>query len=402
MKFKYKARTVTGELQVGFVDGADRGDAANILDQNQLIVLSVESAEQKKWWDKISEFFGRVKLKDLMIFSRQFSTMLEAKVPIHDSLSSIEKQTKNQTLKEAIREVADDIDAGLSLSQAMEKQSHVFSLFYVNMIRSAEITGRIDEATNFLADHIEAQADMASKVKGALTYPIVMVVLFIIVTGIITTVVIPQLAPIFEESNIELPFFTQLIINAGTFMATWWWLVLLSIAFLIYVVADYFTTDEGKVVIDEIVLKIPGFSKLLKQLYIARSIESLAVLLRGAIPLAQAVEIVAQTVGSPAYRDIYMKIADDVRGGELFSRAIARYPEYIPPFVSQMTAIGEKTGRLDNMLQRVSSFYAKEIDAMVGGLVELIQPILMVVIGLMVGGLFASILMPIYNLAQSF
>ncbi|MDD5711041.1 MAG: type II secretion system F family protein [Candidatus Colwellbacteria bacterium] len=402
MKFRYKARSKTGELQVGFVEGADRTTAANTLMSHGLYVLSIEDAESNRWYDRLLSFFNRVKQKDLMIFSRQFATLLSAKVALNDALLTIQNQTINPTLREALVEISGDIDAGLSLSQAMEKHSDVFSIFYVNMIRSAEVTGRVEDATNYLADYIEKQAALMSKVKGALMYPIIMVVLFLIVGGIITTVVLPQIGPIFEEAGVNLPFVTRMLVASGEFLAAWWWLVVFGIAFLAFVLIDYFKTAEGKVVVDELVLRIPGVATLLKQLHVARFSESLSVLLKGAVPVAQAVEITGQTIGSAAYRDLLQETAGDIRRGELLSQSLGKYPEFFPPFVGQMVSVGEKTGRLEEMLGRVSAFYTQEVGIMVSNLVELIQPILMVVIGVLVGGLFASILIPIYNLIQTF
>src|SRR3989338_1128138 len=373
MKFKYKARTKTGELQVGFVEGGNRNIATGTLQSHGLFVLSVEEAEGKKWYDRFVGYFEQVKPKDMMIFSRQFATMLGAKVPLNDALKTIQAQTGNPTLKEVIGDVSRDVDGGLSLSQAMERHPQAFSGFYVNMIRSAEVTGRVEESTLYLADHIEKQATLIGKVKGALIYPVVMIVLFFIVGGIIATVVLPQIGPIFEEADVDVPFFTRILINSGEFLSSWWWIVLLGFGFVAFVIYDYFKTDEGRVVIDELVLRTPWVSKLLKELHVARFAESLSVLLRGAIPIAQAVEITGETIGSPAYGDILNTTADDIRRGELLSQSLAKHPEFFPPFVSQMAAVGEKTGRLEELMGRVGDFYTREVDTMVGNLVELVQ-----------------------------
>ena len=402
MRFKYKARTKDGELQVGFVEGPDNNLAASTLHSHGLFVLSIEAADGEQWYDRFLGYFDRVKPKDMLIFSRQFATMLSAKVPLNSALKTIEAQTANSTLKVIVSDVSRDVDAGLALSQAMAKHPNAFSSFYVNMIRSAEVTGRVEEAAGFLADHIEKQATLISRVKGALTYPIVMIVLFFIVSGIIATVVLPQVGPIFEEAGVDIPLFTKLLINTGEFLSAWWWLVVSGLIFVVFVIFDYFKTPEGRVVVDEIVLRIPGVSKLLKLMHVARFAEALSILLKGAIPIAQAVEITAQTIGSPAYADLLQETAEDIRRGELLSKSLSQRPEFFPPFVSQMIAIGEKTGRLEELLGRISDFYTQEIDTMIGSLIELVQPILMIIIGLLVGGLFASILVPIYNLVQTF
>ncbi|OGY57096.1 MAG: hypothetical protein A2Y84_00375 [Candidatus Colwellbacteria bacterium RBG_13_48_8] len=402
MKFKYKARTKTGELQVGFVESTDRTAAVSLLLGHGLFVLSIEEAERSRWYSRLVSYVERVKPKDMLIFSRQFATLLSAKVALSDSLRTIESQTTNPAFCQVIKEVAGDVDAGLALSQAMQKHGDVFSSFYVNMVRSAEVTGRVEEAVNYLADHIEKETALISRVKGALIYPVVMVVLFVIVSGIIATVVLPQIGPIFSEAGVEVPIFTKILMKSGELLASWWWLLAIGILFLVFVVVDYLRTPEGKVVIGEMVMHIPGISKLLKQLYIARFSEALSVLLKGAIPIAQAVEITGQTIGSSAYGDILETAADDIRRGELLSQSLNKHPDFFPPFVGQMITVGEKTGRLEDLLERVSNFYTREVDTMVNGLVELVQPILMVVIGVLVGGLFASILVPIYNLVQTF
>jgi len=401
-KFEYRARTKAGELQVGFIDALNRDEATRTLSGHDLYVLVLNEVRAGSWNKRLLDYFNRVKSKELLIFTRQFATLLGAKVPLEDTLLTLEKQTRNITLKNVISEVRADVDAGLALSQAMEKYNRVFSSFYVNMVRAAEVTGRVDEAVNFLADYIEKQYILISKVRNALIYPAVMVGLFFVVGGIMVIVVFPQIGPIFDEAGIELPIFTRVLVSGGIFLSQWWWAVILALAAIMLTAYDYFRTKEGKVILDEILLRTPLVRKLLKELYIARFAESLSVLIKGGIPIAQAIEITGATVGSPAYKEVLHNAADAVRRGETFSQALAAQPILFPPLVSQMLAVGESTGRLDELLEKLSQFYTREVDGLVGSLIELIQPILLVIIGALVGGLFASILIPIYNLAQSF
>jgi len=401
-KYKYRARTKEGDLQVGVVSALSRHEAASILSGHDLYVLLLSEVKTDVWYNAFLEFANRVKSKDLMIFTRQFATLLSAQIPLDEALETLRRQTRNVTLHSIITEISSDIDAGLSLSQSLEKYDRVFSSFYVSMLRSAEITGRIDEAVGFLADYIEKQDELANKVRNALIYPVVMIALFFVVGGIMVVVVFPQIGPVFEEAGVELPIFTRILISGGAFVAQWWWAVLAVLTTFGFMAVDYFRTPEGRTLVDEILFRVPVVSTVLKKLYVARFSESLSVLIKGGIPITQAVEITGHTVGNVAYREALHEISIGLQKGESLSAGLAKNESLFPPLVSQMTAVGERTGRLDVLLEKIAEFYAREVDGLIGSLVELIQPLLMVIIGVLVGGLFASILIPIYNLASSF
>ena len=401
MKFGYKARTKEGELQVGTVDATNRDGALGILLGHGLYVLSIEPVVEERWFDRVLSFFKKVKLVDLMIFTRQFATLLASQVPLSDSLSNLYKQITNPVLKEAIAEIAKDIDAGFSLSQALEKHAGVFSGFYINMVKSAEVTGRLAEVMDFLADYIEKQAALIAKVKNALTYPAIVIILFLVVVIVMVTVVLPQITPVFEETGVKLPFFTKLLLSGGTFLAKWWWVVGIIFGLFALMVIDYFQTREGKVVFDELSLRLPVVGPMFQKLYIARFAESARVLIKGGLTIPQAIEISSRTIGNAVYRDLLHEAADQIRKGELLSKTLSRMSEF-PPLVSQLVSIGESTGRLEQLLAKINDFYTREVEDIVNNLVELIQPILMIVIGVMVAILFASILLPLYNLAKAF
>ena len=294
------------------------------------------------------------------------------------------------------------MDAGLSLSQALERYPDVFGEFFVNMVRSAEVTGRMDEVLIFLAEYIEKEHGLISRVRNALIYPAVVITLFIIVAGIVVLFVVPTLSPIFEEANVELPIFTRVLIGTAEFVNAWWWvLVLLAAGFFVFGL-DYVKTPEGKAVFDELKLRIPVVGDLLKKLYVARLSEAISVLLKGGIATTQSLEIASHTVGNTLYSDLLHESAERINAGEMVSQAFSRYPAYFPPLLAQMVAVGENTGRLDDMLKRVSKFYTDEVDDVVANMVELIQPALIVAIGLLTGLLFASMLLPLYDLARVF
>ncbi len=402
MKYKYSARTKTGEMQVGFVDGITKDAALDNLHGHDLYVLSIEGEAASSWYAPISHFFNRVRRTDLMIFTRQFATMLEAAIPLGDALKALYRQTRNETLKNALFEISGDIDSGLSLSQALERQGQIFSEFYINLVKSAEVTGRVQETVQFLADYLEKENALVSKVRNAMIYPIFVIALFIVAAGVLMGVVFPQIEPIFADANVTLPLITRTFLAAGHFIANWWFALIVIIGAGIAFLVEYVRSDEGRVVYDEVVLAIPVIGTMLRQAYVARFGEAMSVLIKGGIPIAQAIETAGHTVGSVAYRDALHEVAERIRQGELLSRALEAQENYFPPLVGQMVAVGESTGRLDDMLSRVAQFYTREVNSLVENLVELIQPALMVVIGGLVGLLFASILLPIYNLVQVF
>ncbi len=389
-------------MQVGNVEAANRNAAFNILNTHDLYILTLDEIRKDRLLTSFVNIFTRVRKQDVMIFTRQFATMLEAKISINDSLKNLHGQTKNRYLQEAIYELAEDIDAGLSLSQAFGRQNHIFSEFYINLVQSAEVTGRVEEVMGFLADFLEKEIGLIGRVRNALIYPIFVLVLFVIVAGILVGFVFPQLGPIFEETSVEVPTLTRLLLSSGDFIANWWLAILLVLLIAGTALFQYFQTKEGRILYDQFSLRTPFLGTLFKKVYVARFAESISVLIKGGIPVAQAIEISGHAIGSPIYQESLHDIADQVRSGELLSASIAKNSAYFPPIVSQMTSIGEKTGKLEEMFERISKYYTREIDAAVGNLVELIQPALMVVLGVMVGILFAAILVPIYNLAQAF
>lgn len=401
MKFSYKARTQEGQLQVGNVEAANRDAATGILLSHNLFVLSLEPVQEERWYDRLVSFFEKVKVNDLMIFTRQFATLLSSQVPMGDSLRNLFLQTAKPTLKEVIAEISADVEAGFSLSQALSRHPGVFSDFYVNMVKSAEVTGRLSEVLEFLADYLEKQSILIAKVRNALVYPAFVIGLFLVAAIIMVTMVLPQITPIFREAKIDLPFFTEILISGGEFFSNWWWAVLILLAILILLIIDYSQTDEGKVIFNEVSLRLPVIGKLFQHLYVSRFAESARVLIKGGLTIPQAIEISAHTIGNYVYRDILHEAAQKIRQGQLLSQAL-RENLYFPPLVSQLIAVGESTGRLETLLEKVSSFYQRQVEDSVSNLVELIQPALLVVIGLLVAALFASILLPLYNLTQSF
>lgn len=388
-------------MQVGYVEAAGREAAVGILTSHDLYILSIESAETVHWYDRLGSYFQGVKRKEMVIFTRQLATLLEAHLALKDALRTLREQTTHTVLREAIFNMIEDIDAGLSFSQALERQNTVFSDFFVSMVRTAEVTGNLEQVMGFLADYTEKDAVLVSKARSAMTYPAIVIVLFVVVAIIMITSVFPQLKPIFEGSNVELPFLTRVLLGTGDFFAKWWSVVTLVVFSLVAMALDYIRTPEGRAIWDDVKIRLPVVNKVYVPVLMARFSNTSGVLLKGGVPVAQAVEIVSTSVDNVLYRDILREASDAVRQGETLSQAIGRYPDFFPPLVSQMLAVGESTGRLDDIFFRLSSFYGREADSLVNNLVDLIQPVLMIGIGLLVGLMFASILLPLYQLTST-
>jgi type IV pilus assembly protein PilC len=401
MKFKYQAKTREGEPQVGFVEAANREAAMNILGSHQLFILSVEQVGKQRWYDRLSKYFGRVRRKDMVIFTRQMATLFEARLPLTDVLKTLQDQTHHPVLKEAVYQISADVDAGLALSQALERQDDVFSGFFVSMVRSAEITGNMEKVMGFLADYEEKEAALVTKARSALIYPGIIVALFVAVAFIMLTVVFPQIEPVFEQSGIDLPWFTKLLISSGAFLRQWWLAFVLLLGILVAVLLDYLQTDEGKALKDDLFVRLPLIKRIYLPLTVTRLSNTASMLLLGGVPMAQAIEVVGQTVGNVLYRDLLKDISQEVRQGVHLAEAMAKHPTYFPPLASQMIAVGEATGQVDQMFARVAGFYGKEADTVINNLVDLIQPLLMIGIGLLVGLLFASVLLPLYQLTTT-
>ena len=401
MKFKYQAKTKEGVTQVGFVEASDRDSASTILASHDLFVMSVVADHPPGALDALTGLIGRVGRKDLIVFTRQLATLLEARLPLNNALKILHEQTTNERLKEAILQVADDVDAGISFSQAMERQASIFPDYYIEMVRAAEITGNLNEVAAFLADYTEKEGDLASKAASALVYPGIVVGLFVVVAFILLTFVYPSLGGVFAENGVALPWYTQVLLNVGNFLNKWWIAVVVAAVALAAVAINYFQTAEGVAMLDEAKIRLPIVKKVYLPVIMARFGNSAALLVHGGIPIAQALEIIGHMVGNVLYRDVVHDIAEDVRQGELLSASIAKYPTFFPPLISQMVAVGETTGKIEDMFTRLSGIYTREADETTNNLVDLIQPLLIIGIGVMVGLLFASVLIPIYNLTEN-
>lgn len=399
MKFKYQAKTREGENQVGVVNAPSKETATSILAGHNLFILSIEEANKVLWYEKLLNYFSNsFKTKELVIFIRQLAILLESRVPLNTSLKTLHAQTANPVLKEAVYQIFEDVDSGLPFSQAIERQPEIFSSFFSSMIRSAEITGNIENVMGFLADHLEREYSLKQKVQSAMIYPIVLLVLFLVVSFILVIFVIPQMSSIFADSNVQLPVFTLILIGISTFISQWWPILLTALFGVFLMLIDYLRTPEGKAMKDQLKVVTPIVKNIYLPIIITRIANSASMLLKGGVPVVQSMEILADTSDNIVYSEIMHQAANDVRQGESLSSSIGKYPQYFPFLVTQMLVVGEAAGQLEQTFTRISSFYGREADAAINNIVELIQPVLIVGVGILVGLLFASILLPVYQL----
>ncbi len=401
MKFTYIAKDQKGEERQGAIEAPSREVAIINLQGRGFYIISLEAQIGKKWHAAILSLFSRVKKKELVVFTRQFATLLEAQIPIPDSLKTLYRQAENPVLKDALFEIASDVDAGMSFSQALSKFGNIFSEFFRNMVRSAEISGRLEETFLYLAEYEEKENILNRRVRNSLIYPIFLGGLFLVVVVILMTFVVPQIQIITEESGAELPFLTKILISVGGLMLNFGLFILSALVFLIVILFQYLRTEEGKSLKDELILKIPIFKNIFRKIYLIRFCEACAVLIKGGIPVPTSLEIAGRVTANYVYRNILFSAAEAVRRGESISHILSSYPDEFPSLVVKMAAIGEETGRLDDLLSRTANFYSDELDDDLSGLSELIQPILIVVIGIFIGLLVASILLPIYSLVKT-
>jgi type IV pilus assembly protein PilC len=401
MKFIYRAKDRQGNIKAGKVEARSLDTAVNILQGYDLIVLEISPEKQVTFFDEIFGRKSRISKKDLAVFLRQFATLLQAQVPLTEALRTLFLQAATPAIKDLVFELISDLDAGLPLSKAIEKRSDLFGDFYSQMVKSGEISGRLEEVLVYLADYAEHENDLRNKIKSASTYPVFLFATFIIVGVVITVALAPQMVSIFEEFGTTPPLGTKVLIFIGEFFKNWGLVTLILLGGLIWFLLNYFQSKEGRRVWGVYMLKMPILGDIYKKIYISRFCETAGTLIFGGIPIVTAFEVAGEATGNYVYQVIGYKVAESVKRGESISNTLKEYNEYLPPLVSQMTAVGESTGRLDSILKTVSGYYQKEVDTAFSRMVDLLQPILIIFIGILVAFLVSAVLFPIYQLAQS-
>jgi type IV pilus assembly protein PilC len=400
MLFKYKALDENGANKEGEIDAPNKDIAISGLQRRGLVIISINQSSEKKSILDFS-FFERVKPKDVVILSRQIATLFEAQVSALKAFTMLSANTENKLLGRKLTEIGDDLEAGVSISGSLARHPDVFSEFYVNMVKVGEETGKLNQTFLHLADYLDRQYSLTSKTRNALIYPAFVIVTFFVVMTLMFVVVIPKLSSIILDSGQAVPVFTQIVIWVSNIFVNYGFFMLIFLVLLGVWVWRLSTTVKGKIYLDNVKLSAPAIGNLYKKLYLSRITDNMNTMLSSGVPIVRAIDITGEVVGSLVYKELLANVADGVKSGLSLSLAFQKHSEHIPGIMIQMVQVGEETGSLGSILKTLTDFYKREVDDAVDTLVGLIEPVMIVVLGLGVGILLVSVLMPIYNMAGS-
>ncbi len=397
MNFKYSAITDAGEKREGSIEAISRELAVSGLQRRGLIVTSLKSEQESKKWFELT-LFERVPMKEVVILSRQMSTLFEAQVSALKAFSLLAENTDNKLLSRKLGQVVADLQAGSSIAGALGKHPDIFSDFYVNMVKAGEESGKLTQVFSYLADYLDRQYALTSKTKHALVYPAFVIGIFVLVMVLMFTVVIPKLSVIITESGQDIPFYTKIIMAISDFLVNYGiFLIVVVVVGAAYLVR-LSRSKKGKALLDDAKINTPILGSLYKKLYLARIADNMDTMLSAGIPIVRAMEITAGIVGNKKFQAIMFEAMEGVKTGKSFSQAMEVHPE-IPKIMPQIIRVGEETGSMSAILKMLAKFYNREVDEAVDTLVGLIEPFMIVSLGLGVGLLLVSVLVPIYNIA---
>ena len=400
MIFIYRATSKTGEEQSGTIDAPNVNIAITSLQVRGLIILDIVGSDEDKWWTRFIPFGHRVKPKEIVLMSRQIATLFEAKVSALSAFRMLASESDNPVLRHTLTAVTDDIKSGLSISAALAKHPNVFSDFYVHMIEAGEESGKLSENFTYLANYLERSYELVSKAKNALIYPIFVIISFVVVMILMLVFVIPKLSAILEETGQKLPIYTRAIIGLSHFFVHYGFFLFLLLVILFFFLRRYFLTKRGSQGLARFKISVPYVGELYRKIYLARIADNLSTMITSGISMVRAIEISAAVVGNEVYKQILVEAGESIKSGSQMSAILTKYPE-VPNIMVQMIRVGEETGKLGFVLDTLSRFYKREVDDSIRTLVDLIEPAMIGMLGLMVGLLLVSVLMPIYNLAEA-
>jgi len=400
MKFNYQARDKKGKTQTGVIEASSREAAVQLLSRHDLYVTMLEEERTAPVYSRRLTFFDRVAVRDIMLFSRQLSIMFQSRVSLVEALQVLGSQMKNASFKEKIFEISESVEGGTAFSQAIEKYPSIFSSFYVSMVKSGEASGTLSGVLEYLADHLEREYYLSSKIKGALVYPMFIVFLAVAVLFLMMYFVIPNLSRVLESTGTELPAVTKMVLWLAGFTRSWGWMLLLLSGVAAFSIFKYSKTKDGKRFFSTLFLKIPSLNQFLQMIYLSRFAENLSTLIGGGLPIVQCLDITANIIGNDVYKDIIKEAREEVQKGNRISQVLQKYPSQFPPVFTQMVFIGEKSGTLDKSLTSIVRFYEKEVAGAVERLLSVLEPALIVVLGLLVGGMMAAVMLPLYKMAS--
>lgn len=397
--FRYVAKDLAGEYHKGEVDTSDEFQASNLLRRKKLIVISIKpvSETQQKFFDKI---FSRISFDDIVIMTRQLATMIEAGLVLSESLDILEDQQENPRFKKIIHSISSDVKGGLDFASSLEKYPDAFPPLYSKLVRAGQASGRLDTILLQLATNLEKDREFQSKVRGAMIYPIVIVTMMLGVMMVMVFFVMPKLISLYKDSGIELPMPTQIMLGVANFLINFWWAVLLLIIICVVGFRHYVATPEGRLLIDKLLLKIPVIGRVISLVILTNFTRTFGLLLASGLSILESIKIVSEIVGNMVYKNGLEIGYQGVERGLPFSTQLLGL-SFFPKIVGQMTKTGEETGKLDEIMRKLSDYFEQEADNSLKNITTLIEPIVLVVLGIGVGFLVVSVILPIYQLTTT-
>ncbi|HWP70207.1 MAG TPA: type II secretion system F family protein [Gemmatimonadaceae bacterium] len=392
--FTYTARNAAGELKTATVEAANAQDVVAQLRRQRMTVVKVDENAKPK---KIS---GSIKMRDIVIFTRQFSTMINAGLPLVQALDILAKQTENKVLAAATRDIVFDVESGHTVADALAKHPKAFSELYVNMVAAGEAGGILDTILMRLATFMEKNDALVRKVKGAMIYPGVIMSVAVIAISVLLIFVIPVFQNMFAGVGMALPLPTRVVIAASNFLRGYWWAVLAAGVGGSFMFKRYYASSSGKLVIDRLMLRIPVLGDVLRKSAVSRFTRTLGTLISSGVSILDGLEITAKTAGNRVIQDAIMQSRASIAGGDTIAAPLQK-SQVFPPMVISMIAVGEQTGGLDEMLSKIADFYDEEVDAAVSNLLSLLEPIMIVFLGVVVGGMVVAMYLPIFDMINA-
>ncbi|HEX4825182.1 MAG TPA: type II secretion system F family protein [Candidatus Polarisedimenticolaceae bacterium] len=392
--FAWKGRTRAGKMQEGVLVADNKDAVIAVLRKQQIMVTGVTEKGKEFALPKMG---GSISRKEIAIFTRQFSVMIDAGLPLVQCLEILGSQQENRVFQKILFEVRQDVESGATLADALRKHPKAFDDLYCNMVAAGEAGGILDTILQRLSQYIEKIVKLRSAVRSAMVYPVAVITIAIAVVWIILWKVIPTFATLFAGLGAQLPLPTRITIALSKFIGAWWWLVFLMIGLGCYAIFRYHKTYQGKRVLDKILLKLPVLGQVLKKIAVARFCRTLGTLVSSGVPILDGLEITARTAGNAIVEDAIMATRKSIEEGKTIAEPL-RGHDVFPPMVVQMVAVGEQTGALETMLNKIADFYEDEVDEATANLLALLEPIMICFLGVVIGGIVISMYMPMFDL----
>ncbi len=392
--FTYTARAVNGELRTASLEAPSREEVVAQLRRQRMSVVKVDEETKK------TKARGSIKMRDIVIFTRQFSTMINAGLPLVQALDILAKQTENKVLADVTRAVVFDVESGHTVADALGKHPNAFSELYVNMVAAGEAGGILDTILMRLATFMEKNDALIRKVKGAMIYPGVIMSVAVIAIAVLLIFVIPVFESMFASVGLALPLPTRIVIGLSRFLKGYWWLIGAVMGGSFFMLKRYYASPTGKLNIDKLLLKMPVLGDVLRKSAVSRFTRTLGTLISSGVSILDGLEITAKTAGNRVIQDAIMASRASIAGGDTIAAPLQKSAVF-PPMVISMIAVGEQTGGLDEMLSKIADFYDEEVDAAVSGLLSLLEPIMIVFLGVVVGGMVVAMYLPIFDMINA-